>query len=180
MATTETRITDHDLLALPRDGRKYELVDGAVRVSPAGARHGQVCVRLAIKLGSFVADKKLGHVLDSSTGFRLPSGNVRSPDLSFVAAGRFADERPPQGFAPLAPDLAIEVLSPEDNKRAVLDKIGEYLEAGTRLVWVVDPQAGHAAIYRSLTSVRELLIDDMLDGEDVVPGFRCALRETLA
>ena len=180
MATTETRITDHDLLKLPRDGRKYELVDGAIHVSPAGARHGQVCVRLAIKLGSFVADKKLGHVLDSSTGFRLPSGNVRSPDLSFVEAGRFADERPPQGFAALAPDLAIEVLSPEDSKRAVLDKIGEYLEAGTRLVWVLDPQAGQAAVYRSLTSIRELGIDDMLDGEDVVPTFRCALRELLA
>jgi len=180
MATAEDDLTDHDLLMQPRDGRKYELVDGAIRVSPAGARHGQVCVRLAIKLGSFVADRKLGHVLDSSTGFRLPSGNVRSPDLSFVAARRFADERPPQGFAPLAPDLAIEVLSPEDNKRAVLDKIGEYLDAGARLVWVLDPQEGNAAVYRSLTSIRELKIDGLLDGEDVVPGFQCVLREILA
>jgi Uma2 family endonuclease len=135
---------------------------------------------LAIKLGSFVAERKLGHVLDSSTGFRLPSGNVRSPDLSFVGIDRFADERPPQGFASLAPDLAVEVLSPEDSKRAVLDKIGEYLEAGTRIVWVLDPQAGQAAVYRSLTSIRELGIDDMLDGEDVVAEFRCSLREILA
>ena len=180
MATAETHVTDRDLLTLPRDGRKYELVDGTIRVSPAGARHGQVCVRLAIRLGSFVAENWLGHVLDSSTGYRLPSGNVRSPDLSFVAAGRFADERPPQGFATLAPDLALEVLSPEDSKRAVLDKIGEYLEAGTRLVWVLDPQAGEAAVYRSLTSIRELAIDDLLDGEDVVREFRCALRDILA
>jgi Uma2 family endonuclease len=180
MATAEGQFTDHDLLTLPRDGRKYELVDGAVRMSPAGARHGQVCVRMAIKLGSFVADRKLGHVLDSSTGFRLASGNVRSPDLSFVARGRFPDDQVPNGFASLAPDLAVEVLSPEDSKRAVLDKIGEYLEAGTRLVWVLDPQTGQAAAYRSLTSIRELSIDDLLDGEDVVPGFRCALRDILA
>jgi Uma2 family endonuclease len=148
-------------------------------VSPAGARHGQICIRLAIKLGSFVAEKKLGHVLDSSTGFRFRSGNVRSPDLSFVAAGRFADERPPVGFASLAPDLAVEVLSPEDSKRAILDKVGEYLEAGTRLVWVLDPQANKAAVYRSLTSIDQLEMDAFLDGEDVVPGFQCPLREIL-
>ena len=85
-----------------------------------------------------------------------------------------------EGFAPLAPDLAVEVLSPEDNKRAILDKIGEYLDAGTRLVWLLDPIAGQAVAYRSLTSVRQLGIDELLDGEDVVPGFQWPLREILA
>jgi Uma2 family endonuclease len=71
------------------------------------------------------------------------------------------------------------VLSPSDQPRAVLDKIGEYLQAGVRLVWVVDPKAGRAAVYRSLTDVRELTLTDSLDGEDLLPGFRCSLAEIL-
>lgn len=85
---------------------------------------------------------------DSSAGFRLPSGNIRVPDVSFVAAGRLAGERPPEGFPDLAPDLAVEVLSPDDRSRDVLDKVGEYLQAGVRLVWVIDPKRRAAATYR--------------------------------
>jgi len=86
----------------------------------------------------------------------------------------------PKASAPRAPDLAIEVLSPEDRPRHVLDKVGEYLQAGVRLVWVIDPRRGRAAIYRSLTDVREVGASDALDGEDVVPGFRCVLGDILA
>src|SRR5437867_1835363 len=135
MTTTRT-VTDAELMSLPRDGRKYELVDGEIRVSPAGVRHGQVIVRLTVRLGAFVAERRLGDVLDSSTGFRLPGGNVRSPDVAFVAAGRFPGGKTPEGFGELAPDLAVEVLSPDDSARYVFDKVGEYLRAGTRLVWV--------------------------------------------
>ena len=179
MATTTRAATEEDLLRTPRDGRKYELVDGQIRVSPAGARHGRVCIRLAIRLGAFVEEKQLGDVLDSSTGFRLPGGNVRLPDLSFVARGRFAAEQVPEGFGGLAPDLAVEVLSPDDRPRDVLDKVGEYLQAGVRLVWVIDPKGRTAATYRSLTDVRRLGPDEWLDGEDVVPGFRCRLADVI-
>src|SRR5712692_3815014 len=103
-------------------------------------------------------------------GSGLPGGNVRSPDVAFVARGRFDQDELPEGFSPRAPDLAIEVLSPEDRPRHVLDKVGEYLQAGVRLVWVIDPRRGRAAIYRSLTDVREVGANDALDGEDVVPG----------
>jgi Uma2 family endonuclease len=124
-------------------------------------------------------ESKLGQVFESSTGFRLPSGNVRSPDVSFVAANRFENDEAPEGFCPLAPDLAVEVLSPSDDVREVLDKVGEYLQAGVRLVWVIDPKARRATRYRSLNDVRTLGPDDALDGEDVVPGFRCPLSEIL-
>src|SRR5574341_26710 len=150
--TAAQAFTDEDLLRLPRDGRKHELVDGEIRVSPAGYRHGLVTLRLATRLLTFATDRQLGDVLDSSTGFRLPNGNLRSPDASFVARGRLTGE-PPAGFATLAPDLAVEVLSPEDNPRAVLDKVGEYLAAGVRLVWVIDPEGKRAAVYRSPTEV---------------------------
>lgn len=119
------------------------------------------------------------YVFDSSTGFRLPGGNVRCPDVSFVARGRFDGEKVPEGFSPAPPDLAVEVLSPDDRSRYLLDKVGEYLDAGVRLVWVVDPRARPASVYRSLTAVRTLKEDDDLDGEDVLPGFRCRLSDVL-
>ncbi len=180
MATTTRAVaTEEDLLRTPRDGQKYELVDGRIRVSPAGSRHGAVCAQLVMVLLSFVKKHRLGYVFDSSTGFRLPGGNVRVPDVSFVAMGRFPDEQVPEGFSDVPPDLAIEVLSPDDRSRDVLDKVGEYLQAGVRLVWVIDPRKRTAAIYRSLTDVRKLGPDDSLDGEDVVPGFRCPLAEVI-
>lgn len=171
-------VTDADLVRMPRDGRKYELVDGEIRVSPAGYRHGLVSVRLIVKLWTFVAEHGLGDVLESNTGFRLPGGNVRCPDVSFVSAARVPAGQP-QGFAELAPDLAVEVLSPEDRHRDVLDKVGEYLGAGVRLVWVIDPEQATAVVFRSLTDVRRVERDGVLDGEDVVPGFTCALSELL-
>lgn len=181
MATTNAPITDDDLLRLPRDGRKYELVDGAIRVSPAGTRHGQISLRLGARLLAFVEPRGLGHVLESSTGFRLPGGNLRCPDVSYVSRGRFGPGgRLPSGFAELAPDIAVEVLSPSDDVRQVLDKLGEYLRAGVQLVWLIDPVAERAAAYRSSTAVLELGLDDELDGADVLPGFRCSLRELLA
>lgn len=80
-------------------------------------------------------------------------------------------------FPQLAPDLVVEVLSPSDSPRRVLDKVGEYLQSGVRLVWVIDPEKRQAAVHRTLTSVREIAADGALDGEDVLPGFRCPLAE---
>lgn len=179
MATTTRVATEADLLRTPRDGRKYELVDGEIRVSPAGSRHGAVSLKVAARLLGFVTNQRLGHVFDSSTGFRLPGGNVRSPDASFVARGRFEGDEPPEGFSPVPPDLAVEVLSPDDRPRAILDKVGEYLESGVRLVWVIDPSARTATVYRSLTDVRRLGPENALDGFDVLPGFRCLLSDVL-
>jgi Uma2 family endonuclease len=180
MATTLRRkATEEQLLAMPEDGHKYELVDGEIRVSPAGARHGQVAVKLSGRLGALVEERALGYVLDSSTGFRLPNGNVRLPDVAFVAIGRFEGERVPEGFSPVPPDLAVEILSPADRPREVLDKVGEYLGAGVRLVWVIDPANRRATVYRSPTEARTIERDGRLDGEDVVPGFSCPLASIL-
>jgi Uma2 family endonuclease len=180
MATTTRRVaTEEDLLAMPKDGQKYELVDGEIRMSPAGDRHSVVALRLAARLLSFVTEHRLGHVCGADAGFRLPSKNIRSPDVSFVASGRFPEDTPPDDFGNVAPDLAVEVLSPHDRPRHVLDKVGEYLESGVRRVWVVDPRKERAVIYRSLSEVSELGPDGVLDGEDVLPGFRCALRDIL-
>lgn len=179
MATSVREADERDLWNAPEDGRKYELVDGELIVSPAGGRHGQICVRFVLAVGNFVRDRGLGEVFDSSTGFRLPSGNVRLPDVSFVSAAQL-----PGGvtsdFNDVPPSLAIEVLSPSDRPRLVLDKVGEYLQAGVPLVWVVDPDRQRAAVYRSSTDVRHIGIDGSLDGEDVLPGFAVSLRTVLA
>lgn len=172
-------MTEADLLALPKDGSKRELVDGEIRVSPAGYRHGRIIIELAVALGGFVKANDLGYVADSSTGFWMPSGNLRVPDLTFVAKHRFADG-PPEGFCRVVPDLAVEVLSPGDSPRAILDKVGEYLAAGVRMIWIIDPEARRAVVHRSLTDVEEIGEDDDLDGEEVVPRFRCRLRDILA
>jgi Uma2 family endonuclease len=185
MSATTSYVTDEDLLLVPRDGQKYERVDGELRVSPAGGRHSGITLRLGSRLLAHVTEHRLGHVFESSVGFRWPGrkpdtpDNVRSPDISFVATGRLPDEREPVGFAALAPDLAVEILSPRDRRGDVLEKVGEYLDAGTHLVWVIDPEKRTAAAYRSLTDVRTIGETDTLDGEDVVPGFACALASVL-
>jgi Uma2 family endonuclease len=171
-------LTDRELMALPHDGNSYELVDGELRMSPkATARHGEVIVKLTILLGSFVHARDLGRLLSPETGFRMPRGNVRSPDLSFVAKNRVPDGTMPETFFEGAPDLAVEVLSPHDREhpQEFMDKIGEYLESGVRLVWVIDPTHGRAIRYRSIEEVRPIPADGFLDGEDVVPGFSCPL-----
>ena len=179
-APTGRPATEEDLLAMPDDGQQYELVDGEIRASPTGLRHGVVTTRLAARLGRFVEERRLGHVLGPDAGFRFPSRNVRNPDVSFVASGRFPNDEVPDDFGDLAPDLAVEVLSPRDRPQYVLDRVGEYLEGGVRRVWVIDPSHGRAFVYRSVVEVRRLEPDGTLEGEDVLPGFRCPLREVLS
>ena len=175
--TTPRLATEDDLRAMPEDGNKYELVDGEIRVSPAGDRHSVVALALGARLLGFVKEHQLGHVMGADAGYRLPGGNVRSPDASFVSTGRFPNDRPTDDWGSLAPDLAVEVVSPRDRPRHVLDKVGEYLEVGVRLVWVIDPRTSTAVLYKSLTDVREIGVDGDLDGGEVIPGFRCRLRD---
>jgi len=177
MATTTRRpAMEDDLRALGDDGYKHELVDGEIRLSPGGTRHSRTSLRIASRLDAFVS-AGIGHAFDSSMGFRLPSGNVRSPDASVVLSGRLPAGLASDDFASVAPDLAVEVVSPGDRRRHVLDKVGEYLDSGVRLVWVIDPRSVRATAYRSLTEVREIGRDDYLEGEDVLPGFRVRLGD---
>lgn len=180
-AMSPTRvITDEELLQLPKDGNKYEVVNGELVVSPgAGVPHEKLVIKLAVRLGAFVEAQGLGHVLGSSALYVLPSGNKRSPDLSFVAAGRLDAPGISQVFPQLAPDLAVEVVSPSDSPQRVLEKVGEYLEAGVRLVWVIDPENRRAVIHRALSNAEPISQDGVLVGEDVVPGFSCRLSEIL-
>jgi Uma2 family endonuclease len=173
-------ITDDELLQLPEDGRRYEVVDGELVASPAaGLRHAMAVAELIAELHSFADERRLGLVLGPNLLYVLPSGNRRGSDLTFISAAKAAQLGPDTVFPELAPDLAVEVLSPFDSPRRMMERVGEYLEAGVRLVWVVDPEGRRAVIYRALSDVVQVLADGVLDGGDVLPGFRCRLADLL-
>ena len=123
MSTTRT-MTEAELRALPRDGFKREFVDGEIRVSPAGFPHGVIIMLLGSRLTAHVRDHGLGWVADSSSGCWMPSGNLRVPDLTFVSTQCLPGGLV-EGFLRVTPDLVVEVLSPGDSERLILDKVGE-------------------------------------------------------
>ena len=179
--TTSPLVTAEELEQLSFPDKTVELVRGVLMVrEPPGAWHGVVQENLAWHLGSFVRPRRLGLILGQDSGFRIRSDpdTVRGPDLAFVASERAA-LIPRRGYAPFAPDLVAEILSPDDRAGEVLAKVADWLEAGTRLVWVIDPERFEAHIYRSDGTLSVLARDASLDGENVLPGFSCALREIL-
>ncbi|HEV7903802.1 MAG TPA: Uma2 family endonuclease [Pyrinomonadaceae bacterium] len=183
MSTTTQLTTAEELLAMPDDGFRYELVEGELRrMSPAGHNHGRIVMRLAIPLGKFIADHNLGAAYAAETGFKLKSNpdTVRAPDVSFIRRERVEEIGETEGFWPGAPDLAVEVNSPGDRVGEVEEKVQEWLDAGTRLVWVVSPKLRVVTVYRSLTDIVTLTEKDLLDGGEVVPGFQFPVAELFA
>jgi Uma2 family endonuclease len=171
-------MTADDLLRLNMPDARTELVRGELVVrEPAGYRHGDVAARLLVAIGAFVESRALGQVFAAETGFRLRKDpdTVRAPDVAFVRRDRLPDP-PPRGYAALAPDLVVEVLSPDDRPGEVLSKVGDWLEAGTSLVWVADPERQTARVYRADGSQGHLGEADRLDGETVLPGFECEMQ----
>lgn len=178
MATPATMTAD-ELLRLNLPDKRTELVKGVLVVrEPAGYRHGDVTTKLTMAIAGFVHPRKLGDVLAAETGFKLFTNpdTVRAPDVAFVHRDRLP-ESPPTGYAPFAPDLAVEVLSPDDRPGKVLAKVADWLSAGCKLVWVVDPARRIARVYRADGSESLLTDRDALDGEDLLPGFSCPLTE---
>jgi Uma2 family endonuclease len=173
-------MTAEELFELPDDGMRHELVEGELRtMTPAGFEHGRVALRLGAQILRHVEAQSLGAVLAAETGFvlRRDPDTVRAPDVAFVAADRLPVTG--RGFAELAPDLVVEVVSPSDRASEVAAKAAMWLDAGVRLVWVVDPQARLAAVHHPGGLVTVLREDGVLDGEDVLPGFRLPLAPLL-
>jgi Uma2 family endonuclease len=177
--TTPGPATIEDLLRTPDDGQKYELVDGTIRVSPAGMRHSKVGAHILYLIARFLEQNPLGEVYSSDVGIVLPNGNVRSPDACFIRQERLPAETP-DTFGEVVPDLAVEVLSPGDRTRHVADKIGEYVEAGVPLIWLVDPRSRTVTVYRSLTDTERLDEGDTLTAEPILPGFGVKVAEFFA
>lgn len=176
--TAPALMTAEDLLRLAPPDKRSELVRGVLVVrEPAGFRHGEIAARIAKVLMDHVDAHGLGLVLAAETGFKLAADpdTVRAPDVAFVRHDRVPNP-PPTGFPALAPDLVVEVLSPGDRAGEILGKVGDWLDSGTRLVWVVDPARREARVYRPNGSLTLLNVPGVLTGEDVLPGFACPLE----
>jgi len=182
MATQLRTMTADELWAMPEDGMRRELVAGELReMSPVGERHGDAVQNISRSLDAHVHTRRLGRVRPE-IGYLLESDpdTLRAPDLSFVRADRLSADGPAPGFFRGAPDLAIEVVSPHDRYSEVRAKVREYLAAGTAMVVVVDPEDRTVAVYRPGRDPLDLTEVDVIDGDDVVPGWKLPVRDIFA
>jgi Uma2 family endonuclease len=174
-------LTAEELLALSIPDKRVELVRGVLIVrEPAGYAHGRVAMNLAARLATYVERAAAGQVFAAETGFTLARGpdTVRAPDVAFVRRDQLPAPGTP-GFPDLAPDLVAEVLSPDDRPGEILAKVADWLTAGTRLVWTIDPERRVARVYRDDGGETIVTAEGALDGEDVLPGFHCPLVSIL-
>jgi Uma2 family endonuclease len=178
MSEATRLVTAEELERFPEDDYRYELVEGRViRMSPVGYQHGRIAMRFGALLDHHVRSRNLGVVL-IEVGFTLRSNpdTVRGPDVAFIRRERIPTPDP-RGFWKGPPDLAVEVLSPDDRPSDVRTRVEEYLMAGVPLVLVVDGDEKTVTVYRSSTAPTTLPSDDILDIGDVVSGFCCTVRD---
>ena len=184
-AAVTTRLTADEFLAHPLARERSELVGGEIRVmTPASGSHGTVVDNLYSALCTHVRAHRLGRCVPDGTGFDLtsyvphrPGGTVRSPDLAFVRADRIPTGGFPHGFIRLAPDLAVEVVSPNETASDLAGKLADYQAAGTRLIWVIDLDERLVTVIAADAPLRWLREGETLDGGDVVPGFSCPVAD---
>ena len=180
MATTKQLVTAEELLCLPDDGFRYELVRGELRkMPPAGHHPSKLTMRVSIPLGAYVLRARLGEMYSAEGGFKLGSDpdHVRVPDAAFVRRERVEAAGETTGFFPGPPDLAVEVISPRDTYSDVEEKVADWLDAGTRAVVVVDLRRRTVKVHRSVSDAAVLTDADTLAVDEVVPGWQMPVRE---
>jgi Uma2 family endonuclease len=173
-------MTADELLLLPDDNMRHELVRGEHRVMPpAGADHGDVASTVGALLNTYVRRENLGRVFAAETGFVIGHhpDTVRAPDAAFVSKDRYELLGRTKRFWPEAPEFAAEVVSPDDSSREVEEKAFDWLDAGTKVVLVVDPDRRTATVFRARDDVRVYEQDAVMDLSDAVPGWRPSLAE---
>jgi Uma2 family endonuclease len=177
---SEPNYTPEDLLSMPDGGKGFELVNGRLVEKNMGGFSSWVAGRILRLLATYGEDRSLGWVLESESGYQCfpdEPRKVRKPDVSFIRRGRLPDERIPDGYVRIVPDLAVEVVSPNDTAYEVDAKIQEYLAAGVPLVWVVNPEVRTIHIYRGDGSVERLREDEELTAPELLPELRCRVAD---
>lgn len=180
VTTPPDTLTAEDLPYLQPETDRIELVAGSiVREPPPGSAHGGVAATVTARLWSFVRAHGLGGRVFGETGYVLATGpdTVRAPDASYLSAERLARAERRGPYLLGAPDLAVEVASPRDSAADVTEKAGEYLAAGARAVWVLDPKRRSVTVHRPGKKPETLGPAEDLYGEPVLPGFRVAVAE---
>ena len=173
-------VTAEELLDLTDDGYRYELVRGELRkMAPAGIYHGELALNVAFSLKAHVMANNLGKVYAAETGFRIGSNpdHVRAPDVAFIRRERVEAAGLVEGYWPGAPDLAVEVISPNDRYTEVEEKVSDWLDAGTLLVILVNPRNRTVGLRRAGQDPVILTEQDTLDGGAVVPGWQLAVKD---
>jgi len=179
LTPTPGTATEEDVIAIhDREKRLCELVDGTLVEKAMGFHESIYAVLLGFHISLFLRDHDLGKVLGADAAMRLFPGSVRIPDVSFISWERLPRDRAP--LPDVAPDLVVEILSKSNTRKEMERKLDEYLRAGVRLVWCVDPKTRSAKVYDAAGGVRELTEADELDGGDVLPGFRLSLADWFA
>ena len=177
---TQTRYTPEDLLKMP-EGDHYDLVDGQLVENTMSAWAAYVTVKISSRLQDYCRVNYPGWILSETAAYQCfgdAPDRVRRPDISFIRLERLPFEQAmEEGHIAIAPDLVVEVVSPNDLDYEVQRKVEEYLKAGVRLVWVVNPQAHKVQVHRATGPGTILRESDNLDGEDVVPGFSCGVQD---
>ncbi len=171
-------LTTKDLEKLQKEHPDYrmELVDGSIIVmSPSGYESDEVAFEFGAQLRNWVKPRKLGRVTGSSAGFSLPNSDLRAPDVSFVLAERL--RKSPRSFAELAPDLMVEVKSPNDSLKALRKKIEDFLAVGTRVGILINPEKHIVEIYRLGQDVIVLGDGDVLTVPDLLPGWEVPIAD---
>jgi Uma2 family endonuclease len=174
--------TEEDLIAIQdREKRNCELIDGVLVEKPLGYPESLLAAWIIVLLGDYIRQHDVGTIAGESGATRLMPGLVRIPDVSFVSYDRLPDRAAlSEPILGLAPDLAVEVLSPSNTKREMDLKVREYFLAGVRLVWLVDPGKRTVRVYTAPDQSVRLTEGQVLDGGDVLPGLRLPLREVFA
>ena len=181
MATIQTQLlTAEDLLRLYSKGVRGELIRGELcETMPCGGKHGEVVLKTGFFLGGFIIPRRLGRLAGSDSGVLLERDpdTVREPDIAYISAERLPLDVEVTGYYEVVPDLVVEVVSPGDSAREVMDKALMWLSYGTRLVWAVNPGSRTVDVYRPGERTATLGVDDALDGLDVLPGFSCPVSD---
>ena len=179
VARQPASVTAEEFETLP-DTKGYELIDGVLVEKNMGALSALVGMYVGELLSAHCRRTGAGWVFGPEGGYRcfpdLPN-RVRKPDVSFVSATRMSVDQIPKGYPKLAPDLVVEVSSPNDRVDELEEKAEQFLAAGVRRVWIVNPETRTVRILRPDGSDTRLHADDELTGEDVLPGFNCKVSE---
>jgi Uma2 family endonuclease len=172
--------TADELWFMPDDGNRYELIEGELSMmSPAGGRHGRIALRINKLLAIHVDDHALGATFAAETGFKIAVNpdTVRAPDGAFVCQEKMDTLSDDTGYLPFAPDLAVEVVSPTDSFVSIEKKSFAWLDAGTQLVLIIEPETKTAHTYRSRTNIAIHGMGDIIDASDIVKGWRLAVSD---
>jgi Uma2 family endonuclease len=181
MATTQPKLTTADeLWAVGDDECRYDLIEGELyRMSPASPKHGAVVQRFSTSLGIYLRANPIGEAYGAESGFRLARDpdTVLAPDAAFVRTEKIPPDDQQDGFWDVVPDLVVEVISPSDTVRYLVDKVAAYLEAGVSVVLTIDPKRFTVSAHTQDGIARTLQVGDVLELPDILPGFAVPVSE---